>query len=247
MAWGKLQEVGKHTLVDQIRRCVQCLWLCTWIRVPRTSIMDVLRKQLFQLSSKSWVVHQPTLCTLWGRLGHVEKLPTDEHVWTGIITCGGVRRGSGLRVCGGALALPFTDFPSWGTSESEAGKAGYSPTVGSEEEAALLPSGSERGFSSSKRRGEVDGGGDSGLESGPVGGSPSAGGKKSEEVPNKGEQNRNWLPHHYLLWGPKEGGNAASPMHSRGSPMPSAGSKKSEVVRNKGEQNQKWLPHHYLL
>ena len=55
---------------------------------------------------------------------------------------------------------------------------------------------------------------------------PSAGSKKSEEVPNKGEQNRNWLPHHYLLWGPKEGGNAVSPMYSRGSPMPSAGSKK---------------------
>ena len=34
--------------------------------------------------------------------------------------------------------------------------------------------------------------------------------------------------------GPKEGGNAMSPLHSRGSP-------------NKGEQNQKWVPHPCLL
>ena len=57
-------------------------------------------------------------------------------------------------VCGGALTLPFTDFPSVGTSsELEVGKAGESPTVGSEEEAAMLPSRSERGSSSSKRKG----------------------------------------------------------------------------------------------
>ena len=58
-----------------------------------------------------------------------------------------LRGGGGLEeevdcgVCGGALTLPFIDFPSWGTSsELEAGKAGNSPTVGSEEEAAMSPS-----------------------------------------------------------------------------------------------------------
>ena len=46
-------------------------------------------------------------------------------------------------------------------------------------------------------------------------------------VPNakRGEQNQKWLPHPCLLGGPKEGGNATSPLHSRGSPMPSVGSK----------------------
>ena len=37
-------------------------------------------------------------------------------------------------------------------------------------------------------------------------------GAKSEVVPNKGEHNRKWLPHPYLLGGPKEGGNATSPL-----------------------------------
>ena len=37
-------------------------------------------------------------------------------------------------------------------------------------------------------------------------------------VPNEGEQNHKWLPHPCLLGGPKEGGNATSPLHSRGSP-----------------------------
>ena len=46
--------------------------------------------------------------------------------------------------------------------------------------------------------------------------------------PNKGEQNQKWLPYPCLLGGPKEGGNATSPLHTRGSP-------------NKGGQNQKWL------
>ena len=47
--------------------------------------------------------------------------------------------------------MPFTDTPSWGTSlELEAGRAANSPTVGSQEEAAMLPLGSERGSSSSK-------------------------------------------------------------------------------------------------
>ena len=71
--------------------------------------------------------------------------------------------------------------------------------------------------------------------------------KKLVVVPNKGEQNQKWLPHPCLLGGPKEGGNARSPLHSRGSPTPSAGSKKSKMVPNKGEQNQKWLPQPCLL
>ena len=50
-------------------------------------------------------------------------------------------------------------------------------------------------------------------------------GAKSEVVPNIGEQYQKWLPHPYLLVGPKEGTNATSPLHSRGSPTPSAGSK----------------------
>ena len=46
-------------------------------------------------------------------------------------------------------------------------------------------------------------------------------------VPNakRGEQNHRWLPHSGLLGGPKEGGNATLPLHSRGCPMPSVGSK----------------------
>ena len=48
-------------------------------------------------------------------------------------------------------------------------------------------------------------------------------------VPNKGEQNQKWLPHPCLLGGPKEGGNATSPLHSWGSQTPSAG-RKSEVA-----------------
>ena len=123
VAWGQLQEVGKHTLVDQIRPCARCLRLCTRIRVPRTSVTDILCKQLFQLSNKSLVVHQPTLCALWVHLGHLDKLPTDEHAWTGIITCGGFRRGSGRWGLWRGLTLPFGDFPSWGTSsELEAGR-----------------------------------------------------------------------------------------------------------------------------
>ena len=38
------------------------------------------------------------------------------------------------------------------------------------------------------------------------------------KTPNKGEQNEKWLPHPGLVRGPKEGGNAASPLHSRGFP-----------------------------
>ena len=36
--------------------------------------------------------------------------------------------------------------------------------------------------------------------------------------PNNGEQNQKWLPHPYLLGGPKEGGNVTPPLHSRGVP-----------------------------
>ena len=46
--------------------------------------------------------------------------------------------------------------------------------------------------------------------------------------------NQNWLPRPYLLGGPQVGGNATSPLHSRGSP-------------NKGGQNQNLLPHPCLL
>ena len=67
----------------------------------------------------------------------------------------------------------------------------------------------------------------------------------------KGEQIQKWLPHAYLLGGPKEGRNATSPLHSRGSPTPSAGSKirsgpqqrgtKSEVATSPGPcRGPKW-------
>ena len=143
------------------------------IVVPRTSITDILRKELFELLNKSLVVHQPILYALWARLGDLDTLPTDEHIWTSVITCGGGEEAI-EGVCGGALTRPFTDFPSEGTSsELEAGEAGDPPAVGSEEEVAILPSGWERGSSSSKRRGKVDGGGDSESEAGARGNSPS--------------------------------------------------------------------------
>ena len=44
-------------------------------------------------------------------------------------------------------------------------------------------------------------------------------------IPNKEEQSQNDLPPPCLLGGPKQGGNATSPLHSRGSPAPSKGSK----------------------
>ena len=43
-------------------------------------------------------------------------------------------------------------------------------------------------------------------------------GAKSELSPTKGNKNKKWLPHPCLLGGPKEGGNATTPLHSRGSP-----------------------------
>ena len=92
MAWGQLQEIAEHTLVEQSTLCVRCLRICMRIRVPRTSVTDILRKELFKLSNKSLVVHQPTLYALWVRLRDLDTLPADEHVWTGIITCGGGRK-----------------------------------------------------------------------------------------------------------------------------------------------------------
>ena len=66
-------------------------------------------------------------------------------------------------------------------------------------------------------------------------------GAKSELVPKKGEQNQKWMPHPCLLGGPKEGGNATSPLHSQGSleegtkselapsPLPSRGPKRGQA------------------
>ena len=86
--------------------------------------------------------------------------------------------------------------------------------------------------------------------------------------PQPSGQNGKWLPHPCLLGGPKEGGNATSPLHSRGSPprggkskvatspLPSRVPKRGRKcyitpafsgVPNKGEQNEKWLPHPCLL
>ena len=72
-------------------------------------------------------------------------------------------------------------------------------------------------------------------------------GAKISSGPNKGKQNEKWLPHPCLLVGPKEGGNATPPLHSRGSTTPRAGGKKTIVVPNKGKQFKKWLPHPCLL
>ena len=44
-------------------------------------------------------------------------------------------------------------------------------------------------------------------------------------IPNKGEQNQKWLPHPYLLGGPKEGGSATSPPRSWGSTTEGEGNK----------------------
>ena len=58
----------------------------------------------------------------------------------------------------GASTLPFIDCPSGGRSaKSEAREAGDSPSFDSEEDVAILPSGCERGSSSSKRRGKYMG------------------------------------------------------------------------------------------
>ena len=55
-------------------------------------------------------------------------------------------------------------------------------------------------------------------------------GAKSDVVPKKGEQDQKWLPQPCLLGGPKEGGNATSPLHSRGTPTPSTKGKSEEAI-----------------
>ena len=74
---------------------------------------------------------------------------------------------------GGGSILPFTGCKSRGTSSDfEDEEGGDSPAFGSKEEEAMS-SGCERRSSSSKRRGEVDGSGDSEQEAGAEGDSPS--------------------------------------------------------------------------
>ena len=63
-------------------------------------------------------------------------------------------------------------------------------------------------------------------------------GAKSEVVPNKGEQNLKWLPHPCLRAGPKEGGNATSPLHSWGYPTPSVGSKIRSCPQQRGTKSE---------
>ena len=83
---------------------------------------------------------------------------------------GGIKRDR-VRDWWGASTLPFTDCPSGGASSKlEVGEGGDSPAFGSKEGVvAIFSLGCERGSSSSKRRGEVHGSGDSELEAG-VGG-----------------------------------------------------------------------------
>ena len=59
-------------------------------------------------------------------------------------------------------------------------------------------------------------------------------------VPNAkcGEQNHKWLPHSCLLGGPKEAGNAMSPLHSQGSPTPSAGRKIRSGLQQRGTKSE---------
>ena len=61
-------------------------------------------------------------------------------------------------------------------------------------------------------------------------------GAKSDLVPNNGEGNQKWLPHPCLLAGPKQGQNAMSPLHSRGSPTPSAGSNIRSGPEHRGKK-----------
>ena len=136
--------------------------------------MDIIYKVLFELWNKRLVIHQPTLCTLWIHLVDLDTLPTDEHVWRVSSPLGRLEEAVDYGICGWALTRPFPDFPFGGTSsELEAAETGDSPAVGFEDEAAILPLSGERGSSSSKRRGEVDGGGDSESEAGAGGDSPS--------------------------------------------------------------------------
>ena len=58
-------------------------------------------------------------------------------------------------------------------------------------------------------------------------------------IPNakRAEQNKKWLPHPCLLGGPKKGGNATSPLHSRGSPTRRAGSKMRTRPQQRGTKS----------
>ena len=72
-------------------------------------------------------------------------------------------------------------------------------------------------------------------------------------------QNQNWLPQPCLLGGPKVGGNATSPLHSRGPPTKGTESKRAQkradmlhhpcILRGPQQrgQNQNWLPKPCLL
>ena len=111
MVWGQLQEVGKHTLVDQIRLCVRCLRLWTRIRVPRTSVTDVLRKQLLLLSNKLFVVHQRPSAPFGYALGTSKSFPRMNTHGRASSLVEGLEEEVDYGVCGGALTLPFTDFP----------------------------------------------------------------------------------------------------------------------------------------
>ena len=57
-------------------------------------------------------------------------------------------------------------------------------------------------------------------------------------IPDIEEQNLKWLPHPCHLGGPKEGGNAAAPLHSQGSPTPNAGSKIRSAPQQRGTKSQ---------
>ena len=47
-----------------------------------------------------------------------------------------------------------------------------------------------------------------------------------------------WVPHPYIFGGPKEGGNATSPLHSRGSATPSVGSKIRSGPQQRGTKSE---------
>ena len=175
MAWGQLQEVAKHTLVDRIRLCVRCLgfgFAHGFVFRAQALRMSFASNSSISRINRLSFTNRPSAPFGYAS-GTSKSFPRINTYGRASSLVGGLEDKVDCGVCGGAITLPFTDFPSWGTSlELEAGKAGDSPIVGSEEEAAMLPSSSERGSSSSKRRGEVDGGGDSGLEARAGGDSP---------------------------------------------------------------------------
>ena len=106
-------------------------------------------------SIKCWSLTNPPSAPIEYASGTSTRFPRMSTYGRASSLVGGLEEAVDRGVCGGA----FNDFPSKGkSSESEAQEAGDCPTVGSEEEAAILPLGCERGSSSSKRRGEVDGG-----------------------------------------------------------------------------------------